>query len=141
MRRRLFALVLLGFTVALAQTPHTHEHRFSGAQREQLANLQPVRGKPADPQLPAPVDRVLVVDTYHHIGERVAYFGRLRERLKPGGAVAIVDFTRKSPVGPPRSARLAADVVGAEMQRAGYALAAQHDFLRDPSARSMPQIP
>lgn len=202
MLRRLFALVLLGFSVAFAQTPHTHEHRFSGAERwarvfddhardrwqkpdeviaalalapdatvadigagtgyfaarlaravpkgrvyavdiepdmvrylgerakrEGLPNLRPVLGKPDDPQLPEPVDRVLIVDTYHHIGDRVAYFERLRARLKPGAEIAIVDFTLDSPVGPPRSARVAADVVRAEMQRAGYALAAQHDFL------------
>lgn len=196
------AVALLGFTVAAAQTPHTHRHSFSDAerwarvfddpardrwqkpdeviaalalapdaavadigagtgyfaarlaravpkgrvyavdiepdmvrylgeraQREQLANLQPVQGKPDDPQLPAPADRVLIVNTYHHIGDRVAYFGRLRDRLKPGGRVAIVDFTLDSPIGPPRSARLAADVVRAEMERAGYALAASHEFL------------
>jgi cyclopropane fatty-acyl-phospholipid synthase-like methyltransferase len=99
------------------------------ARRERLPNLQPVLGKPDDPQLPEAVDGVLIVDTYHHIGDRIAYFERLRARLKPGGQVAIVDFTLESPVGPPRNARIAAQQVREEMQRAGYALAAQHDFL------------
>jgi cyclopropane fatty-acyl-phospholipid synthase-like methyltransferase len=99
------------------------------ARRERLPNLQAVLGKPDDPQLPEAVDGVLIVDTYHHIGDRIAYFERLRARLKPGGQVAIVDFTLESPVGPPRNARIAAQQVREEMQRAGYALAAQHDFL------------
>ncbi len=99
------------------------------ARRERLPNLQPVLGKPDDPLLPAPVDCVLIVNTYHHIGDRIAYFERLRARLKPGGEVAIVDFTLDSPVGPPRSARIPVQQVREEMQRAGYALAAQHDFL------------
>jgi cyclopropane fatty-acyl-phospholipid synthase-like methyltransferase len=99
------------------------------ARRERLPNLQPVLGKPDDPQLPEAVDGVLIVDTYHHIGDRIAYFERLRARLKPGGQVAIVDFTLESPVGPPRNARIAAQQVREEMQRAGYALAARHDFL------------
>lgn len=99
------------------------------AQREKVPNLQAVLGKPDDPRLPEKVDRVLLVDTYHHIDDRVAYFRRLREQLKPGGEVAIVDFTLESPVGPPPAARVAAQPVRAEMQRAGYALAAQHTFL------------
>lgn len=99
------------------------------ARRERLPNLQAVLGKPDDPQLPEAVEGVLIVDTYHHIGDRIAYFERLRARLKPGGQVAIVDFTLESPVGPPRNARIAAQQVREEMQRAGYALAAQHDFL------------
>lgn len=94
------------------------------AQREKVPNLQAVLGKPDDPRLPGKVDRVLLVDTYHHIDDRVAYFRRLREQLKPGGEVAIVDFTMESPVGPPPAARIAAQQVRAEMQRAGYALAA-----------------
>ena len=99
------------------------------ARRERLPNLQAVLGKPDDPQLPEAVDGVLIVDTYHHIVDRIAYFERLCARLKPGGQVAIVDFTLESPVGPPRNARIAAQQVREEMQRAGYALAAQHDFL------------
>lgn len=126
---RLARAVPKGRVYAVDIEPDMVRYLGERAQREQLPNLQPVRGKPDDPQLPAPVDRVLIVDTYHHIGDRVAYFERLRGRLKPGGEVAIIDFTPESPVGPPRSARVAADVVRAEMQRAGYALAAQHDFL------------
>jgi len=99
------------------------------AKREKLPNVEPVLAKPADPQLPAKVDRVLIVDTYHHIDQREKYFRRLLGYLKPGGEVAIVDFTRDSPVGPPVSARIPSQQVIEEMKLAGYALAASHTFL------------
>ena len=99
------------------------------AQKSGLANLTPVLAAPDDPKLPAKVDLALMVDTYHHVGQREAYFRRLAAHLKPGGAVAIIDFTKESPVGPPPAARLTASEVKAEMQRAGYALAREHAFL------------
>ncbi len=99
------------------------------AQREKLANVTAVLGKPNDPLLPEPVDRVLVVDTYHHIADRVAYFRSLKSRLKAGGEVAIVDFRRDSPIGPPVGMRVDPEDAKKEMADAGYALAAEHDFL------------
>jgi cyclopropane fatty-acyl-phospholipid synthase-like methyltransferase len=99
------------------------------AKREGLKNLVPVQARADDAALPEPVDLVLLVNTYHHIDARVAYFTRLRERLKPGGRVAIVDYTMDSPVGPPKHHRVAASKVADEMKAAGYAPAAQHGFL------------
>jgi SAM-dependent methyltransferase len=99
------------------------------AQREGLANLTAVAAKPADPSLPAPVDLVILVDTYHHVSDRERYFRALRKGLKPGGRLAIVDFTPDSPVGPPKRARIPADQVKQELARAGYALAEEHGFL------------
>ena len=99
------------------------------ARREGLRNLQPVQASPASAELPEKVDRVLIVDTYHHIEDRIAYFARLRDSIKPGGQVAIIDFTLDSPVGPPKNTRIPAEQVGAEMKRAGYAQITQHGFL------------
>jgi SAM-dependent methyltransferase len=99
------------------------------AQREGLANLTAVAARPADPSLPAPVDLVILVDTYHHVPDRERYFRDLKKLLKPGGRLAIVDFTLDSPVGPPRRARIPADRVKQELARAGYALAEEHGFL------------
>jgi cyclopropane fatty-acyl-phospholipid synthase-like methyltransferase len=99
------------------------------ARREGLTNLQAVQAKPDDPALPEKVDCVLVVDTYHHIGDRVSYFRRLRQRLKPNAQVAIIDFTADSPVGPPKSGRLPPSQVSDEMKAAGYTQVALHSFL------------
>ena len=44
------------------------------ARREHLINLVPVRASADAVNLPEPVDVALVVDTYHHIGNRTQYF-------------------------------------------------------------------
>jgi SAM-dependent methyltransferase len=107
--------------------------RFLGerAKREKLANLTAVQGAPSEARLPERVDLVLLVDVYHHIEGRTAYFRKLRDALRPGGRIAIIDFTLDSPRGPPVAARVAPGTVKAEMKAAGHALAAEHRFLPD----------
>ncbi len=99
------------------------------AKREGLKNIYSVQAKPGDPQLPEKADLVMLVDVYHHVDNREHYFRQLLGSLKPGGRLAIIDFTMESPTGPPRSARIAPEQVKTELQRAGYALAAAHAFL------------
>ena len=99
------------------------------AAKEKLPNLVSHQTGESDPRLPAPVDLVLVVDTYHHIAKRSAYFERLKTRLKPGGRVAIIDFRPDSPSGPPPEHRTAPEQIIAEMDRAGYRLADRQEFL------------
>lgn len=99
------------------------------AKREGLKNLVPVQAKPDSAALPERVDRILLVDTYHHIGDRSSYFKRLRDSLRPGGQVAIIDFTAESPIGPPKGVRVPAQKVADEMKAAGYSQVAQHAFL------------
>jgi cyclopropane fatty-acyl-phospholipid synthase-like methyltransferase len=99
------------------------------AKREGLKNLTAIAGKPGDPRLPEKADVIVLVDVYHHVGERERYFRKLQDSLKAGGRVAIIDFRLDSPVGPPKSARMTPDQVKAEMKRAGYALAQEHAFL------------
>ena len=99
------------------------------AKKENLPNLMAVAGAPDSPRLPAPVDLVILVDVYHHVDQRVAYFQKLRGSLKPGGRVAIIDFRLDSPSGPPRNMRIAPDRVKAEFKQAGYALSEELSFL------------
>ena len=76
-----------------------------------------------------PVDAVLLVDVYHHVDGRARYFRNLREFLKPGGRVAIIDFRMDSPDGPARQERIAAERVIAEFKEAGFVMAESLDFL------------
>jgi cyclopropane fatty-acyl-phospholipid synthase-like methyltransferase len=99
------------------------------ARREGLKNITAIAGAPDDPRLPEKADLIILVDVYHHIGNREQYFSRLQKSLKPGGRLAVIDFRMDSPEGPPRSARLAPEQVKAELKRAGYALAQEHGFL------------
>lgn len=99
------------------------------AAREGLKNIVAVLAAADTPNLPEPVDVALIVDTYHHIGGREAYFRTLVKSLKPGGRVAIVDFRPDSPEGPPKEFRFSPEQFASEMAQAGYKLAAQYDFL------------
>ena len=129
------------FTVRLAKTPAKPrvfavdiepsmvEHVRRRAMQEGLSNVTAVQAQADRPNLPEPVDVVLVVDTYHHIPNRVAYFTALKAMLKPGGRLAIVDFRKGAPSGPPEEFRFTADQIGAELARAGWSLQRTHDFL------------
>ena len=99
------------------------------AKRDGLANLTAVQGTAGDPKLPEQADLVMLVDVYHHIDGREAYFGKLRASLKAGGRLAIIDFRMDSPDGPPKAARIAPEKVKAELGRAGYRLEREHAFL------------
>ncbi len=104
-------------------------HLTSRADKEGLKNLHAVQAGPDGPNLPAPVDTVLIVDTFHHIPDRVAYFTRLRRSIKPGGQLVIVDFRKDAPSGPPVEFRFTPDQITSELGKAGFTLAAQHDVL------------
>jgi len=109
--------------------PAMVKHLAARAASAGLKNLTAVIGQPADPRIPEKADLVVFVDVYHHIDGRDRYFARLRDALKAGGRVAVIDFRLDSPVGPPRSARIAPEQVKAELARAGYRLEREHDFL------------
>jgi len=97
--------------------------------RDGLSNVTSLTGKPDDPQLPAKVDLVLMVDVFHHISNRDQYFKKLKNYLKPGGRLALIDFTETSPMGPPPAERISAAHVKSELMQAGYELAMEYTFL------------
>lgn len=93
------------------------------AEKEGLANLVPVQGSAAGPGLPEPADVAFLCDVYHHIADRPAYFGKVREQLRPGGKLVIVDFrkdAREDIPGPPPAMRIAATDLIAELEGAGW---------------------
>ena len=136
-----------GIVLGIDPEPEMVQYLGRRAHREGLANVVPVLALYEDPFLPpGRVDRVLIVDTYHHIEERQQYFHRLGADLAPGGTVAVVDFHKRPlPVGPPPEAKLDREVVVAEMQKAGFRLKEEPTFLPyqyflifEPTERSAP---
>jgi ubiquinone/menaquinone biosynthesis C-methylase UbiE len=99
------------------------------ATKEGLRNISAILARPDHANLPEPVDLVLVVDTYHHIPNRPAYFRELRKSLKPAARVAIIDFRKGAPSGPPEEFRVTPEQISAEMKQAGFVLQVEHDFL------------
>lgn len=75
---------------------------------EKLANLKVVLAAFDDAKIPEPVDCIIIVDTYHHIEERQAYFTKLALSLKPGGRLVIIDFKKGIKRGPPDAEKVPA---------------------------------
>ena len=94
--------------------------------QEQLANIRTVLGHADDPLLPpASVDAVLLLKTYHEIAQPVRLMRNLRAALRPGALVGIIDRNGRGD-----DHGLAQAQVTSEMERAGYALVAQYDFVK-----------
>jgi predicted methyltransferase len=93
--------------------------------RAEQAGWKRVRAKkiPYDsPGLPdRSTDRILIVDTWHHIENRAVYAKQLAAALAEGGAVYVVDFTMESPVGPKQDHRIEANTVINELKDGGLA--------------------
>lgn len=92
--------------------------RFEGAA---LTNASAKLVPYEDPQLqPGSVDRILVVNTWHHIRNRGQYAAKLAAGLKKGGAVVIVDYAKDyDGPGPPMHIRLSLEKVSEELAAGG----------------------
>lgn len=85
---------------------------------------------PSDPKLKNnEVDIILMVNTYPYIEYRINYFTRLRECLKPGGLLMIVDFKKRNlPIGPDKELKVAITTVEDELAQAGYTRMVSDDY-------------
>ena len=126
---RIARLVPEGKLFSVDIEPEMLRHLRERAQHENLGVLVPILASAASANLPEPVDLILVVDTYHHIDDRVAYFSKLKASLRPNGRLAIVDFKADSPEGPPPEHRIPPERITSELEAAGYTLVATHPFL------------
>jgi ubiquinone/menaquinone biosynthesis C-methylase UbiE len=61
--------------------------------REKLANVTLVQSTATDPKLPdATFDMILMVDVYHELSGPQAFIARLKQALKPGGRLVLIEF-------------------------------------------------
>jgi ubiquinone/menaquinone biosynthesis C-methylase UbiE len=71
-------------------------------------------------------DMVIIVDTYHHIEERVEYLKKLKKCLREDGVLVIIDFKKvETSPGPPVELRLAEEQVESELKSAGFTLVSE----------------
>lgn len=113
-----------GMVIAVDIEPDMVRYLRDRAHREHTPQVEARLGAADDPKLaPGTLDRILIVDTWHHIADRVAYGKKLAAALKPGGFVVVVDFTLETDKGPPKQHRLAPAIVIDELTKAGLSAA------------------
>ena len=67
------------------------------------------------------VDKAIIVNTYHHIEDRSAYFSKVKKGLKANGELIVIDFFKKeTPMGPPVKMKMSEEQVVAELKAAGF---------------------
>ena len=110
-----------GRVLALDVEPHMIAYLKRRVKKEKLGNVTVQEVAAHDPGLAdGSVDRLLVVNTWHHLPQRAQYAAAMNRALRPGGFVVVVDFTAESPEGPPAYARLSPATVIAELQAGGF---------------------
>jgi len=121
-----------GRVLALDPEPNMVAFMRDRFEREHLANVE-ARSCPLDSTglAPGSVDRVLIVDTWHHIDNRQKYAKHLASILRPSGFVMVVDFTLETDKGPPRHHRIAPAQVVSELAAGGLDATAVPETLPD----------
>jgi ubiquinone/menaquinone biosynthesis C-methylase UbiE len=77
--------------------PDVRDRLAERVQRENLENVAVMLGEPDDPKLPArSLDRIFLVHMYHEVASPYAFLWHVREALKPGGRIIVVDANRPS---------------------------------------------
>ena len=109
-----------GHVLALDIEPVMIDFVTKRLQHDNLGNVEPRLVAGDDPGLAAgSVDRILIVNTWHHIPARAAYAAKLKSALRDGGAVFIVDFTLETDRGPAVEHRLPPEQVKRELTSGG----------------------
>lgn len=115
------------------------DDRFIAYAKEQIAkrNTSKVQTRKVeyhDPLLSEnEVDHVLIVNTYHHIDDRVEYFSKVAKGINNGGSLMVVDFKKnKKSEGPPKRYRVSSDKVTEELKKSGFSkFEVNHELLEN----------
>jgi ubiquinone/menaquinone biosynthesis C-methylase UbiE len=119
-----------GRVYAVDVSPDMIRHLHQRVHELGLRNVSPILAPPDDPVLPEAVDRFVIVDVWHHVDDRSGYLAKMKERLKPGGQVVMIDFHKRDlPVGPPAAMKIAREELIGSMEAHGFHVAAEHTFL------------
>ena len=117
-----------GTVYAADINPQLLAHIAAAEKTGRCAPVVTVLASEQDPNLPAPADLVFLCDTLHYIADQPGYCKKLGSCVKPGGRIAIIDFTRNWP---PSSNRFTAGQLIHWMNKAGFSVTSSHDFIED----------
>ena len=115
-----------GTVYAVDINPEVIRYIDSRRTKENLHNVKTILGKPDDPLLPAAVDAVLLLKTYHEVAQPITLLRNLRSSLSVGAKVGVIDRN-----GSGDDHGVARDIVIREAGEAGYRLLEEEDFVKD----------
>ena len=100
-----------------------------------ITNVTLIEGTIDDPKLPpASVDLALMVDVYHELSQPQAILRHLRESLKPGGRLVLLEYRKEDPTVPIKpehkmsvaEAKMEVEAEGFTLSKVEEALPRQH---------------
>ena len=103
--------------------------------QKKLTNVTLVQGTVDDPKLPpASVDLEIMVDVYHELSQPQAMLRHLREALKPGGRLVLLEYRKEDPSVPIKfehkmsvaEAKMEVEAEGFTLSKVDEALPRQH---------------
>ena len=99
--------------------------------RQKITNVTLVQGTVDDPRLePASVDLELMIDVYHELSQPQAMLRHLREALKPGGRLVLLEYRKEDPAIPIRlDHKMTVAEAKMEVEAEGYTLSKVDEVL------------
>jgi ubiquinone/menaquinone biosynthesis C-methylase UbiE len=104
-------------------------------EHRKITNVTLIEGTVDDPKLsPASVDLALMVDVYHELSQPQAILRHLRESLKPGGRLVLLEYRKEDPTVPIKpehkmsvaEAKMEVEAEGFTLTKVDEALPRQH---------------
>ena len=96
-----------------------------------LTNIKAVLGDPKSPKLaPASVDRICIIDAYHHFEYPAEMLAEIKKALRPDGMLVLIDFKRIEGVSRDyilKMVRAGQGTFTDEFQNAGFELVERRD--------------
>jgi SAM-dependent methyltransferase len=115
-----------GTVYAVEINPEFLEYIRKRAEAEGFSNIRSVLGKEDDPMLPPQsVDAVLMLKAYHEIAQPILLLSHLRNALRPGALVGIIDKNGRG-----NDHGIDSRTVIKEAEKAGFLLVEQYDFVK-----------
>ena len=110
--------------------------------KQHVKNVELIHGAADNPKLPAGLDAVMIVNSYHEMPQYPAMLQHIRESLKTGGHLVIMDNTPLKTAKRPREKQtknhvLSSDLAAAELEAAGFKIVHRDDkFIDDADTES-----
>jgi len=121
-----------GKVYAVDTNPNYLEYIRTGAIKKGLTNIITVLSQGPEIDIPEKsLDFVFMRNVTHHIPDRISYFERLKDLLKPGGRAVIIEYEKGKSNSFHRmfSHYVEKNTIKQEMKRAGYNIYKEYGFL------------